>query len=94
MQVAGNKILVKINKALGELDVKRQAIANKVKDVQSQMDKVNQGLYSTEARLEVLGRKKTKSEEAVAEIESKLVEVTNWSPKSTSLRKNRLYETK
>ena len=74
-QVAGKKIMDKIDKALGELDVKRQKIENKMNEVQTQMDEVKKGLYSTEARLEVLENKKKKSEEVIEDIKSKLVEV-------------------
>lgn len=74
-KVAGQKIMDKIDAALGELDIKRQSIADKMKEVQGQMDQVKKGLYSTEARLEVLGRKKTKSEEVITDIKSKLIEM-------------------
>lgn len=75
VQVAGKKIMDKIDAALGELDVKRQKIANKMSEVQKQMDQVNKGLYTTEARLEILGKKKTTSESKLEEIKGKLVEV-------------------
>lgn len=74
-QVAGKKIMDKIDEALDKLAVKRQTIENTMKEVRDQMDEVKKGLYSTEARLEVLKNKKEKSEKVIEDIKSKLIEV-------------------
>jgi chromosome segregation ATPase len=51
-QVAGQKILKKIDSILGELDVQLKKVEIKKAELTTQTDKVKRSLYETEARLE------------------------------------------
>lgn len=73
--VAKDKIMDQVNKALGELNVKRKAIEQKQAGLRDKLDILKKNRYTTEARLELLTEKKQKSEAALESIKSKITQL-------------------
>lgn len=74
-QVAMDEITKRLDKALGELNVKRKEIENKQRELQTQLSELSEKRVQGQVRLELLTEKKQKSEEALTVIKSKVAQV-------------------
>jgi peptidoglycan hydrolase CwlO-like protein len=72
-QVAGDKILQKIDGWLGELDVKRKEIANSVERLDAAIDRNHKAKVSAEVRLEEIDRKIEPVQSTIGRIKQALI---------------------
>jgi chromosome segregation ATPase len=77
-QVAGKKILKKIDDILGELDVQLQKVENKKNDLTNQTDAIKKKLYVTEARLEQMQEAQSAREAEAASLKSDLTQLQGY----------------
>ncbi len=74
-QVAGDKVMERINEWLGDLDVKRKEIANTLKTVETGMSNVRQQRISGEVRMEGIQKKVATIETRIGDIKKALAEL-------------------
>jgi DNA repair exonuclease SbcCD ATPase subunit len=74
-QVAMDEITKRLDKALGELNVKRKEIENKQAELQAQLSELSEKRVQGQVRLELLAEKKQKSDEALTAIKAKVAQV-------------------
>lgn len=71
-QVASDKVMVKINKWLGELDVKRKDISNQIASLESDMETVRAKKISAEVQLKQYQDKMEPVKKSIADVKSAL----------------------
>ena len=78
VQVAGKKILKKIDDILGELDIQLQKVENKRNDLTGQTDAIKKKLYITAARLEQMQEDQEGRESEAASLKSDLTQLKEY----------------
>ena len=78
VQVAGKKILKKIDEILGELDVQLQKVENKKQSLTDQTAAIKKKLYVTEARLEQMQKGQNERKAAAASLKSDLKQLQGY----------------
>ena len=78
VQVAGKKILKKIDEILGELDVQLQKVENKKQSLTDQTAAIKKKLYVTEARLEQMQKGQDERKAAAASLKSDLKQLQGY----------------
>jgi phage shock protein A len=76
VEVAKDKIIAKLDKALGDLNVKRKKIELKQTELHDKLDVLRKSRYTTEAKLDLLASKKEKSQKALDSIRDKVGKVS------------------
>ena len=74
-QVAGDKVMDKIDKWLGELDVKRKEIANSIDELENAVDRTHKAKVSAEVRLEEIDKKAKPIQKRIDGIKVYLAEI-------------------
>jgi len=77
-KVFGKKIMDKVDKAIGELDIKMQKIEDEKNAIEKDLGKVQKSLYTSEAKLELLQGKKQKSEQLIATIKGRVQQLSDF----------------
>ena len=78
VQVAGKKILKKIDTILGELDIQLQKVENKKQSLTDQTAAIKKKLYVTEARLEQMQKGQDERKAAAASLKSDLKQLQGY----------------
>ena len=78
VQVAGKKILKKIDDILGEMNVQLQKIENKKDELTAQTDAIKKKLYVTEARLEKMQEDQAARTSEAASLKSDLLQLKGF----------------
>ncbi len=74
-QVAKDAIIDKLDKALGELNVKRKKIEMKQNELRNKLDALKKSRYLSEAKLDLMKEKRDKSQSALDSIMGKVEDV-------------------
>lgn len=74
-QVAGDKVMDKIDKWLGELDVKRKEIANSIDELEDAVDRTHKAKTSAEVRLEEIDKRAKPIQKRIDGIKVYLAEI-------------------
>jgi DNA repair exonuclease SbcCD ATPase subunit len=74
-EVAMDQITKRLDKALGELNIKRKEIEKKQGELQAQLAELSEKRVQGQVRLELLQEKKKNSDEALASVRSKVQQV-------------------
>ena len=74
-QVAGDKVMDKIDKWLGELDVKRKEIANSIDELEDAVDRTHKAKVSAEVRLEEIDKRAAPIKKRIDGIKVYLAEI-------------------
>jgi len=74
-QVAGDKVMDKIDKWLGELDVKRKEIANSIDELENAVERTHKAKVSAEVRLEEIDKKAKPIQKRIDGIKVYLAEI-------------------
>ena len=78
VQVAGKKILKKIDSILGELDIQLEKVEDKKKDLTAQTDVIKRKLYVTEARIEKMQEDQGERETEAKSLKSQLSQIKDY----------------
>ena len=78
IKVFGKSVVDKVDKALGELKVKMQQIEDEKAKIEVDLKKVRKSLYTSEAKLELLTKKKKAAETKIADIKGRVKKLSEF----------------